>query len=346
MGKRLKRGASKGSKIYGIVTLIIIVGAVLGFIWAQTGLLLVNDITYSSFNLPRQYSGYKIAHVSNIDNERQHVASKIKSDKPDLIVVSGGLVDAKGKYNNTIKELNELEKIATTVFVAQEKDLDYIDEIISETDAAYFDGNELTLESKGLTAEEYVELHCDDGMLKEIEEGTDEAEKYMQYIEDELEKSKDEIIQIMGVNGFNENIYDTKDEIFAIQNFDSNYRILLFGNYKDSVNLNDSGLSIVLSGGTYGVKNSTKYTDGAMTVNGYQLFLSPGVCSDIPESRRFMNFAEVQMITLHDGMIYRRNLLERFIDIFMKDTGTIFDNDGGFTEHKYEYNSGVFEDVK
>lgn len=337
MGKRLKKGASKSNKIYTISTVVILAGAIAGFVWAQTGLLITNDITYSSINMPRQYSGYKIAHVSNIDNERQHVASKLKSDKPDLIVVSGGLVDKKGKFNNTIKELDELSDLATTVFVAQEKDLEYIDDISDETDATYLANGSIVLDANELTAEEYVKLHGDAEMIKEIEKGTEESKKYLEYIEKDLEESKDIKIQLMGINGFNDNIYDTKDEIFSIQDYDSEYRMLLFGNYEDSVNLNDSGLSIVFSGGTYGVNNSTGLKDGSKTVNGYQLFLSPGVCADIPESRRFMNFAEVQVVTLHDGKIYKRNPLERFIDKFINDTGTIFDNDGGFQEHRYQF---------
>ena len=337
MGKRLKKGASKSNKIYTISAIAILAGSVAGFVWAQTGVLMNHNITYSSINMPRQYSGYKIAHVSNIDNERQHVASKLKGEDIDVIVVSGGLVDHKGNYNNTVKELNELNKVATTVFVAQEQDLEYIDDIMDDTDATYLAGSSLMLESEDITAKEYVKMNCDAEMLKEIEKNTAEAQKYLEYIEKSLEESKDIKIQLMGVNGFNENIYDTKDEIFDIQNFDAEYRMLLFGNYEDSVNLGEAGLSMVFSGGTYGLNNSTGIKDGSKTVNGYQLFLSPGVCADIPDTRRFMNLAEVQIITLHDGMVYKRNPLERFIDKFITDTGTIFDNDGGFQEHRYQF---------
>ena len=348
MAKRLKKGTSKGSKIYPILTGVILAASVVGFIWAQTNLLVVKDITYSSIHLPRQYSGYKIAHISNINNERQHLASKLKGKDVDIILVSGGLVDDKGKYDKTLKELDELAKITDTLFVGQEDDMEYIDEIADETDAVYLLNKNVLLPEMDLTAAEYIEMHCDDGIKKQVDADTDEAQKYMEYIEGELEKSKDLRIQVLGVNGHNENIYDTKDEIFAASNYDAEYKILLFGNYKEAANLTDSGASIVLTGGTYGVEEVAGIKDGSVTSGDYQLFVSPGVCKDIPKSiggKRFMNFTEVQVITLHDGMVYKRNPLERFIDIFMNDTGTIFDNDGGYQVYKYNYSMGAFEEI-
>ena len=347
MGRRLKRGAKINDRIYPIITIIVLAVLTVGFVWAQTNLLLVKEITYSSINIPRQYSGYKIAHISNIDNERQHLASKLKNKDVDIIIVSGGLVDSKGKYDKTIKELDELNKVADTFFVAQEQDIQYIDDIASETDAVYLVGKNVILPEIKITADEYIKLHCDDGITKQIEEGTDEAKKYVEYIAQELEKSKDERLQLVGVNGHNENIYDTKDELYALSDYSSSYRLLAFGNYKDADELTDTGVNIVMTGGTYGVIDELPIKDGSVTAGDYQLFVSPGVCKSIPKNvgeKRFMNFTEIQIINLHDGMIYKRNPLERFIDLFMNDTGTIFDNDGGYSTYTYRYDE--FEELR
>ena len=350
MAKRLKRHTAKGSKLIPIIALAIVIAAITGFIWAQTGLVLVRDITYSSINIPRQYSGYKIAHITNIDNERQHLASKLKGEDIDIIIVSGGLVDEKGKYDKTVKELNDLAEITDTFFVAQKQDLEYIDDIADETDAIYMLNKSLILPEIELSAEEYIDIHCDDGIKKQIDKNTDEAKKYIKYIEQELDKSKKDRIQVIGVNGHNENIYDTKDEIFSLHDYSSKYRVLAFGNYEDANELTDTGVNMVLTGGTYGVIDTLGFKDGSHTIGDYQLFASAGACSDLPNSikelspKRFMNFAEVQVITLHDGMVYKRNALERFIDMFMNDTGTIFDNDGGYEVYTHEYSNGILKD--
>lgn len=343
MAKRLKRSTAKGTKLIPFIALGIIVAIIVGFIWIQTGYLLVRDITYSSINIPRQYSGYKIAHITNIDNERQHLASKLRGRDIDIIIVSGGLVDEKGKYDKTVKELNELADITDTFFVAQEQDLAYVSEIASETEAIYMVNKSIMLPEIEMSADEYIELHCDDGIKKQIDDDTDEAKKYVEYIEKELEKSKNDRIQVIGVNGYNENIYNTKEEIFGLHNYSSKYRILAFGNYKDANDLTDAGVNMVLTGGTYGVIDTLGFKDGSKTTGDYQLFVSAGACSDLPNSvkeissKRFMNLAEIQVITLHDGMVYKRNTLERFIDLFMQDTGTIFDNDGGYEVYTHTF---------
>ena len=70
--------------------------------------------------------------------------------------------------------------------------------------------------------------------------------------------------------------------------------------------------------GFYGNKGATIVVSGGV-----------GNLGDI----RIFNLPEIQVLVLSDGTIKQNNPLENFIDMFVKDVGTIYDNDGGFKEY-------------
>ena len=109
------------------------------------------------------------------------------------------------------------------------------------------------------------------------------------------------------------------------------------GNIKLMPQVKNSHMDAVFTGGTYGTNNvSADITKGQYGINGTQFFVSGGVAT--PNGiNRVLNYPEIQCITLSDGTILNRNPLEKFLDMFIDDVGTIFDNDGGFTEYTYHY---------
>ena len=45
---------------------------------------------------------------------------------------------------------------------------------------------------------------------------------------------------------------------------------------------------------------------------------------------------DVRVVTLSDGTIKEKTPLEKFLNLFIKDVGTIYDNDGGFKVEEYQ----------
>lgn len=339
MARLKKRGKVKFNFI-GLLLIILAIVAVVGFIWIQNGYTYINNITYKDVSIPRQFTGYKIAHIANIDNEKINIASKLEKEEVNIIVISGGLVDTDGNYNNSVKLLNELNNVAPTYFVLQSQDMTYKDEIISSTSAKYLNGDGITIESAHVDVMDYIEYACDTGMISEIKKDTDESKQYIKYIEQVLEEDKNKTIELIGMDCHSENIYDDLDMIYPVFNNTSEITMSLLGNINRCSELGEIGVEIFFAGGTYGLKNYNQNFDGTLNDKSFgaaKVFSTAGICKEIPDTRRFMNLKEIQIITLDDNKIYKRNPLERFFGIFVKDVDSLFEGDEGFKEHKYQY---------
>lgn len=320
---------------------ILAIGLLIGFIWIQNGYTYVNHITYENKVIPRQFTGYKIAHLSNIDNESTDVVSKIKDEDIDMIVVSGGLTDTNGNFSNSIEVLNSLSNIAPTYYVLQGNDIEYKDQIVSNTNAIYLNGKGITIQSDDISAMDYINYTSDEGVIKEIKEGTEESKEYIAYIEKVLAEDKNKTIELLGIDCYSENIYDDFEMIYEATDNTSVFTMSVLGNISRYKNMGELDIEMYLAGGTYGLKEYIPEFDGTMqdvSQGIAKIFNTAGICKNIPNTRRFLNLREVQIIELSDGMVYKRNPLERFFDIFVKDVGTIFDNDGGFKEYTHYYN--------
>ena len=54
-------------------------------------------------------------------------------------------------------------------------------------------------------------------------------------------------------------------------------------------------------------------------------------------SKRILNFPQIITVTLSDGTINNDNPLEKLLGYFISDVSTRFENDGGFSEYRYNY---------
>ena len=85
----------KGSaKTMYIITAILIV---LFFIW-QNNHIVRSDHNYISEKIPAEFNGYKIVHISDLHNksfgkDQGYILDKISSASPDIIIVTGDLID-------------------------------------------------------------------------------------------------------------------------------------------------------------------------------------------------------------------------------------------------------------
>lgn len=110
------------NKILGIVCLLLLII----FLWTQNNLLTVTYFDYESEKIPKEFNEFKILQVSDLHNKefgknQWRLIRKTKSLKPDIIVVTGDVIDKKrtneANLNICLKYLNEAVKIAPVYFV-------------------------------------------------------------------------------------------------------------------------------------------------------------------------------------------------------------------------------------
>lgn len=77
--------------------------AILAFFWWQNNGLVTSEIHYNNSKIPSEFKGYKIVHISDLHNKKfgkkqMRLLKKIKEVSPDIIVVTGDLIDRR-RYN-------------------------------------------------------------------------------------------------------------------------------------------------------------------------------------------------------------------------------------------------------
>ena len=83
----------------------------------------VNELTVKSENLPDDFSGYKIAHISDLhntefDNNNNRLLTLIKYSCPDIIVITGDIVDSRKTDVQIARDfINKASKIAPVYYV-------------------------------------------------------------------------------------------------------------------------------------------------------------------------------------------------------------------------------------
>lgn len=91
----------KKAKKWMILIFIILITMI--FIVWQNNDIVTTQIDYSSSELPQDFNGYKIVHISdlhnkNFGNDQSRLLNKIKKTSPDIIVITGDLIDRR-KYD-------------------------------------------------------------------------------------------------------------------------------------------------------------------------------------------------------------------------------------------------------
>ncbi len=117
--------AMKIKKKRGITLLvaIIVLLAIIHSLWANKALML-SEYTVASPRLPAVFDGYRIAQVSDLHNEtfgqrNKRLLTLLRKAKPDIIVITGDLLDSKdNKVNEAKAFVAAATDIATVYFVA------------------------------------------------------------------------------------------------------------------------------------------------------------------------------------------------------------------------------------
>ena len=114
-----------------IFLLVIIISFL--FLYLNNNIIVVTNINYINEKIPDSFSNYKIVHISDLHNKefgknQRRLLNKIDKIKPDIIVITGDIVDM-NKYNMdvAIDFVNGAKKIANVYYVSgnHEASLDY-----------------------------------------------------------------------------------------------------------------------------------------------------------------------------------------------------------------------------
>ena len=104
----------KHKKRYILIAMLLIFVALGAWILWENNCPELNYITVQSENLPNEFSGYRIAHVSDVHNADmvEDLIKLLKKAKPDIIAITGDLVDS---YNPDIPTALSLIKEAVDI---------------------------------------------------------------------------------------------------------------------------------------------------------------------------------------------------------------------------------------
>lgn len=359
-GLSSKRMNKKGSrdKLITICIRLVLILIVVWLVWSQNNLVTVYDTTFSVPKLPKSLVGTRIVHISDIANSTVGLVAKVQKQEPDIIVMSGGYYDTNGNCDNTVSIVQQLVQIAPVYYVTNIHDRG--NDPLQGTGATNIDGDFVILDGKQWqsTDDFLISVYGKYGNIivdkaNAVNNGTNDSEEYLaaaryyDYVSKKLQESAGAKIRITGISdmdGENPGKAARKKIDSMTELSQADYEIVLVGNMTLANEIAKSNMiDAIFTGGTFGVG----FTDGELDYfqgdygvglekgnfgyHGTQLFVSGGI-GTYPGKHRIFNFPEFQCIVLSDGTIKDHNPLENLIAKFFDDVGTIYDNDGGFTE--------------
>lgn len=107
------------SHVKKLITLSGLVLFVLWIIWGNTTLQ-VSHVEISNSNVPEEFNGFKIAHISDLHdtNWGQTLIQPIQEEKPDIIVITGDLIDSENPdVYNASELINQIKEVAPIYYV-------------------------------------------------------------------------------------------------------------------------------------------------------------------------------------------------------------------------------------
>ena len=342
---KLRQQTSVGYKIWMVLRIAILIGIIVFLIWAQHNLVINNEYVYSSHRVPKTFVGYKVVHVSDLYNTDVNVVGSVKRADPDIIVVSGSLMDDKGNYDSSLNILNKLVKEAPCYIVFDSKDLEAeldkkINDNIQILNAAAY-----TIDAPEINEQAFIEKYVGKHIVNRADRGDEYAKLYIEYTKKTLLDQSNAAFILSGFtfdsipDNYIELIYD------VIGTDKSIFQMSVLNQVGAFNSLANTDVDLVFSGGTLGTtKISKTYTKGAFIKDGTNLFLSRGLGLSEKFETKLFNFPEITTVILSDGTIKNENPLERFIGLFITDVNTKFSEDTGFVTYtKYVNGEEVVE---
>ena len=179
---------SKKAKIF-VLCLFCITIVFLGYNIIQNQHFEVNEITIECETLPEDFIGYKIVHISDLHNaefgkNNEDLLSSIKEQSPDIIVVTGDIVDSRRTDVQIARDfVNNASKVAPVYYVtgnheARVKVEDEIDNVTLNENVIVLHNEDVIIE-KGESVIQLIGV--DDPDYKAVKDSTE-------YMNNRLEK--------------------------------------------------------------------------------------------------------------------------------------------------------------
>jgi uncharacterized protein len=263
------------------------------FLWIENNLIAVTKIDLSVKNLPQGFNGYRIVQISDLQNKvfgngNDILVSKIKNSNPDLIVITGDLIDA-AKYNEEtiLGFIDHIEHIAPIYFITGNH----------EMYGNYMLKLEPKLNKKNIkilrNSSENIERNGDTITLIGIDDPIETQESKNYITSKKLEQELDKTPSIRDSSSF-KILLSHRPEFFSLY---AKYNIdLTFAGHAH-------GGQIILPfiGGLYapGQGFFPKYTSGKYELNNSTMIVSRGLGnSSIPQ--RIFNRPEIVVVTIEN----------------------------------------------
>lgn len=101
--------------------IISFIAAISVFFFWQNNDIMITRHNYINNKIPKDFNGFKILHISDLHNKSFHgrLIKKIKEINPDIIVITGDLIDRrKTNLKTAIEFIEEIVKIAPVYYVS------------------------------------------------------------------------------------------------------------------------------------------------------------------------------------------------------------------------------------
>lgn len=306
------RNRVKHTHLGTIARIVALLVALIAFAWSQSNLVLVQDLTYTSEIIPKYYDDYKIVLVSDLENTSKNIFKKIAKEKPNLVLIAGGLTDSNGQFDKSVNLLNKLGNSYETYYILDKDDLNNKENIVSNINSAvYLDNDMQTLGQIINDAKDYINEHIDEKIITKAQNGDEEYYNYLSDVINRLEEDVDRTIEVAGLN-YQEGPEGLNDKIISLfSNNENNFKILLFNNYRLLDNVSKTSINIAITGGSY--PNKTMNSKNTLFINGTTLFTPNGIGSK--HSGRFLNYPSIISITLSSFKEPAVSPLEKLLDL-------------------------------
>lgn len=318
--------------VWWIIRIGIIVAIIFGIVQFFSGSVV--HVEFASNSLPKQFVGYKIANVTCIHNKNNNkIISGIRKSNPNIIVVSGGIADVNGNIQTSLRVLNQLQNIAPTYYVLQDSDMAYADAVVSGTSATYLNNSGVLLSDGTMDIDTYLKE-----VMQSADASNNDAEIYTQYVTEKFQQDTGKSLALMGLGNY-DNAEAAKFGLYdLVEQANSQFNMLILPqiSYFNEVSVADVDISF--AGGNHGNADvSGGYTSGVFANNGTSIFIPLGFSGTPDLPKQFWKSPNAQVIELTDNVYGQDNIFSRITRKLMPDVDTIFENDGGFVEYKYNW---------
>ncbi len=126
--------------------------------WQNNGIV-ITKYEYANKKLPEKFNGFKVLHISDLHNKNygERLINKIKKINPDIIVITGDLIDRRKTMINTAADfIYGIVKIAPTYYVSGNheqlsKHFDELKTVLHKSNVIIMDNSYATLYKNGFS---------------------------------------------------------------------------------------------------------------------------------------------------------------------------------------------------